>query len=222
MDFTSRDFHCHFSGYNARVRRTWAKLGRGKLLYTACAVAAVLHGCMPAVSDIRLLQPHMDRWQRDLQLRTEQTFWSPDKQSERILAEFPLPGATTGNPMYLLYLRVTAGEPSQELGGTPSAPAKGFFIQIRGDHAGLALITSGKIQVEKSSLSSEAVRRLRIDLNCEDGTHLTGWLIALRDDWQLTYFEKQRRPADVKILTGVSPAASSSIQAPSAESQPNP
>ncbi|NLX14268.1 MAG: hypothetical protein GXY44_11525 [Phycisphaerales bacterium] len=163
---------------------------------------------MPTVSDVRLIQPHMDRWQRDLQLRTEQAFWSPNKQAERILAEFPLPGATAGNPMYLLYLRITAGEPLHKLPGTPSAPAKGFFIQIRGDHAGLALVTAGTVQVEKRSLTSEAVRRLRVDLRCEDGTRLTGWLAAQRDDWQLTYFEKHRRPADVNMLQESGPPAS--------------
>ena len=188
----------------------------------AWAVATILHGCMPAVSDVRLLQPHMDRWQRDLQLRTEQAFWSPEKKTDRILAEFPLPGATTGTPMYLLYLQIAAGEPLQELASPPTSPAKGFFIQVRGDHAGLALVTAGTVRVEKRSLSSEAIRRLRIDLHCEDGTRVTGWLAAQRDDWQLTYFEKHRRPADVKILTGGVASASPSVQHPSAESRPTP
>ncbi len=204
------------------MKRKWTRHIPGVALWSVSAVTMILHGCTPAVSEIRLLQPHMDRWQRDLQLRTEQTFWSPDKQSERILAEFPLPGATSGNPMYLLYLLIEAGEPSQELTASPSSAAKGFFIQIRGDHAGLALITAGKIQIEKSSLSSEAVRRLRIDLRCEDGTRLTGWLAAQRDDWQLIDFEKHRRPADVMILTGVTPPVSSPNPSSPVESRPSP
>lgn len=188
----------------------------------ALAVAAILHGCTPAISDVRLIQPHMDRWQRDLQLRTELAFWSTDAKTERILAEFPLPGATTGTPMYLLYLRIAAGQPSEVLADLPSSPPRGFLIQVRGNHAGLALITAGTVQVEKGSQFSEAVRRLRVDLRCEDGTRLTGVLAAQRDDWQLTYFEKHRRPADMKILTGSTPGISSPVQPPAAESRPTP
>lgn len=149
---------------------------------------------------------------------------------DRILIEFPLPGASTGRPTFLLYLRIPAGklEPAFCTATAPAAPApgnsgttrpngnpaanqssasvdksmaRGFFIQTRGDFAGLALVTGGTIGVKGKSMTLEATRELSIDLAFEDGSRITGKATARRDDWYVKKFETRERPADVRIVT---------------------
>src|SRR5437868_919274 len=83
------------------------------------AAATVCAGCAtprlpinPVVSDavvstVCLEQPNCTGRQRKLDLTSAQTWWAADGQTERILAELPLPGATSGRAMFLLYLRIT-------------------------------------------------------------------------------------------------------------------
>jgi hypothetical protein len=164
-----------------------------------CVCALSASGCS-RVSEAYLTQPQLNRWQQNIHLRSQQVYWAAEPGSERVLAEFPLPGATTGKPMYLLYLRLPPGQ--GELAFTANEPCetRGFFIQIRGRYAGLAFITAGKITVEGKSQSPEASRQIRIELICDDGSRLNGLLIARKNDWQLTHFENQRRPGDVQAL----------------------
>ena len=148
-----------------------------------------------------------------------------------MLIEFPLPGASTGRPTFLLYLRVPAGvvEPalcaatapadtgagnhaaskptdapaaSRPAGPTAKPMARGFFIQTRGDFAGLALVTGGTIGVKGKSTAPDATRELRLELTFEDGSRITGQATARRDDWYLKKFETRERPADVRIVKG--------------------
>jgi hypothetical protein len=120
---------------------------------------------------------------------------------ERVLAEFPLPGAATGKPMYLLYLRWPAGEAEPAVTDTKSSAVRGFLIQTRGQYAGLGFIVGGKVRVSGASQARHATRQLQIKLTCEDGTRLVGRLRARRDDYYVRHFETNRRPADVQALS---------------------
>jgi hypothetical protein len=117
----------------------------------------------------------------------------------RVLAKFPLPGAMRGKPMYLLYLRLP--DETKEVTFSPERPSvRGFLIQARGRFAGLVDIVEGYIEIEGTSDSRGATRRLELEVDCEDGTRLVGTLLAKRDEWRLEQFETRERTADVARL----------------------
>ena len=156
-------------------------------------------GCGPP-ADVLLFQPKLPQRQKYIHIQSEETYWTNDAGSLRILAEFPLPGATTGKPTYLLYLRLPHNQIEQENAGEGQSTVRGFLIQTRGKYSGLASIIGGKVTVKGKSQASNATRRLTIDLHCEDGTQITGRLRAGRNDWHMKQFETRRRPADVRAL----------------------
>lgn len=190
---------------------------------TVIAGAILVGGCAPA-GTMTLVQPQLQGWQRELRLATERIHWAGagDEKVERVLAEFPLPGARTGTPTYLLYLRLPAGEsnvsfaepvPQAALaqavdtaqatstsGDPADARGRGFFIQTRGEYAGLARLTGGTVKVRGKSRAEGATRTLELDLVCEDGSRIVGQLQAIRDEYTVSRFESKRRPADVRAL----------------------
>ena len=44
-----------------------------------------------------------------MNLKAENAFWSPDGKADRVLVEFPPPGASTGRSLVILYLRLPPG-----------------------------------------------------------------------------------------------------------------
>lgn len=190
------------------TKRRFQASERG-LMSCGALLLAAMAGCGPA-AEVRLVQPQLTGWQREIQLQTDQSHWARGgtEDTERVLAEFPLPGARTGRPTYLLYLRLPAGE--KRVGFDPkSAPrGQGFFIQTRGEYAGLARLTGGTAEIRGASRSQHAVRQLRLDLTCEDGSRLSGKLSATRDEYVVSRFEARRRPADVQALLKPNQAAS--------------
>jgi hypothetical protein len=205
----------------AGVRVLWSLLLGGGL--------ALPTGCGPA-TNLQLVQPQLAGRQQSVQLHSDRAFWSPGGPVDRALIEFPLPGASTGRPTFLLYLRLpvgtadpwvcTATAPADPASGHGAASkpdagpatrrpsnahagpmARGFFIQTRGDFAGLALITGGTIRINGRSNAPQATRELQIELTCEDGSRITGRAVARRDDWYVKKFETREHPADVRIVT---------------------
>lgn len=202
-----------------------------------------LSGCAPeAKSKLDLLQPQLIGRQQKILLASDRAYWSSAASMERLLVEFPLPGATTGHPTFLLYLRVPAGAVRPAVGtavsemqmnaaftdqatgkisaeGTngrsqegmqspgvgvpttrPGQAVKGFFIQTRGDMAGLASIVEGQLERVGRYRPNDHERRFRVELELEDGSRLEGQILAYRDDWKLKQFEQVRHPADVEAL----------------------
>lgn len=164
-----------------------------------CGLSGLLAGCAP-VSRLHLIQPHLPGYQQHLNLTSETALWSPGEGVERVLAEFPPPGATTGRPLVLVYLRFPAGVAEPGVGAKSGPAAKGFFIQTQGEYAGLSAVVGGKLVVAGRSKSANATRRLKLDLKCEDGSSLVGEIQARRDDWAIQQFETKRQPADVRAL----------------------
>jgi len=181
----------------------------------------VAAGCaVPA--EVRLFQPQLVGRQKEIHLTTEQVCWAASETKEgqdRVLAEFPLPMARTGRPMYLLYLRVPAGKKKAAARATLSSqpashPAaatqpeqealprvQGFLIQTHGEFAGLATVAGGTVVVSGTSQAKNAKRDLQLNLTCEDGSRIIGRLRARRDDYHVRHFETRRRPLDVEALT---------------------
>ncbi len=158
-------------------------------------------GCGPK-AEVRLFQPAYGGAEQSLHLTTNQTFWTSGDGMERVLAEFPLPGAAAGRPTYLLYLRVPAASSTSPVKSAAGggAPVRGFLIQTQGRNAGLEMVVGGTISVKGRSQVHDVSRELELELAFEDGTTLSGYLSARRNDWHLHVFETRQRPADVQAL----------------------
>jgi hypothetical protein len=168
-----------------------------------------LAGCGPA-SNVHLLQPHLPGWQRHLHLVAENASWSPSDRVDRVLVEYPPPGASTGRPLVILYLRLPTGVPEPTVAAAAGPTVRGFFIQTQGEYAGLSTVVGGRVIVKGRSVSLAARREVAIELKCEDGSALVGTIEARRDDWALRQFETQRRPVDVDMLIRAGKAAPAS------------
>lgn len=181
-----------------------------KVILTTAVLLGLTVGCQPAGS-MRLTQPQLQGWQRELKLETEDVRWAGvgDAKVERVLAVFPLPGARTGQPTYLLYLRLPAGESNVSFAPEAASGGRGFFVQIRGEYAGLARLTGGTVEVRGDSQGHAARRRIKLDLTLEDGSHITGEIRAKRDEYAVSRFESRQHPADVQSLLKVPTAAAS-------------
>jgi hypothetical protein len=158
-------------------------------------------GC-ESTGNIWLVQPRLTGWQRELKLNSEQVRWARagGEDVERILAEFPLPGARTGRPTYLLYLRLPAGRQQVSFEPEASPSGQGFLIQTRGEFAGMVRAIGGSIEIRGKSSADQINRRLGVDLTFEDDSHFVGEIEAFRDDYFVSRFENKRRPGDVAIL----------------------
>jgi hypothetical protein len=171
-------------------------------------------GCQ-STGNVWLVQPRLTGWQREVKLQSEQVRWARagGEDIERVLAEFPLPGARTGRPTYLLYLRMPAGtaQVSFEPGASPHGRA--FLIQTRGEFAGLARAVGGSVELRGKSSADQIKRHYRLDLRFEDDSHVVGEVEAVRDDYFVSRFETKRRPGDVATLI-------QQIDAPSTRPEP--
>ena len=179
------------------------------LVPIVCGLSGGLAGCGPS-SKLHLIQPQLAGWQRHMRLVSEQVYWAPGDRFDRVLAEFPLPGAATGRATFLLYLRMPAGESEPSVGAETGVTARGFFIQTRGVFAGLASVVGGHVQVRGTARGRGATRRIAFELVCEEGSRLDGQILARRDDYHIEQFETHRRPIDVEALVSSPPKPTTS------------
>lgn len=175
---------------------------RISMFVAGAGLLAASLGCQSPAGSVQLTQPQLQGWQRELRLQCSQIRWAGagDARLERFVAEFPLPGAMSGRPTYLLYLRLPAGESNVSFAADASPGGRGFFVQTRGEYAGLAQLAGGTVKVRGTSKSAGATRRLRLDLVLDDGSRLTGQVEASRDEYFVSRFENRRHPADVQAL----------------------
>lgn len=170
-----------------------------RLLVVVGLGLVILAGCGPA-AEVRLLQPQYPGAERDLRLMSNQVCWAGDKGVERVLAEFPLPGAVTGRPTYLLYLRIPVSAPGVPTTQPAEQAVRGFIIQTQGRNAGLEGLLAGTVQMKGKSSAPGAVREMQVNLTFEHHTFLSGRLTARRNDRHIRLFETRQHPADVQAL----------------------
>lgn len=150
-------------------------------------------------SILRLDQPHLPEPQRRLDLLSEQVYWTESDGVYRVLAEIPLPGASTGRPAYLVYLRFVL-PPDQEASPPVGADVRGFLIQTRGSYAGLVEVADATVTAHPPDAPGQTTWSLHADLHFDDGSRLSGDLIAARGDWRLRQLETRTHAADVRAL----------------------
>ncbi len=114
----------------------------------------------------------------------------------------------------ILYLRLPADVEKPAVAAKAGPCARGFFIQTRGEYAGLSGVVGGTIEVKGRSVSRGAARKIDFDLKAEDGSLLVGRIEARRDDWALHQFETRRHPVDVRMLVHGPQSAPASREGP--------
>ena len=82
----------------------------------------------------------------------------------------------------------------------------GFFIQTRGDRKGLTAIASGLMEVKGIAFGGKSRRQIEVQIQCEDGTVLTGESKVTHDRFRVRDFE-DRHGGDIAGLDGVDPVA---------------
>lgn len=181
--------------HSRRTQREYNHVS-GLWLGAAGLAMALVTGCGPQ-TNIQVRQPGLQGAQRELYLSTEQAYWAEGKTAGRLLAEFPLPGASTGRATYLFYLRLPeAGSTSSE-NKNGDIKGCGFFIQTRGEDAGLTGVSGGTVRVRHRDRNS---CKLAFNLECDDGTRIEGEVLATRNEPYVHLFEKESRPVDVERL----------------------
>ncbi|MCK6457008.1 MAG: hypothetical protein L6Q92_10825 [Phycisphaerae bacterium] len=175
-------------------------------LQAGAALCLLISGC-GAAARVSLEQPFLAGPEQRLHLTSESVRFASGGGTDRVLVEFPLPGAWSGRH-YLLYVRVPSKTGSYEI-AQPFGGERvgGFFIQLFGDHRGLTGFASGRVDV-RGVLAAPSKRRCELDVKCTDGSLIRGTLVAQRDELGLREFEERTNRGDVQaLLRAASPTA---------------
>lgn len=160
----------------------------------------VVCGCNPDAT-FQVHQPRLTGRQQNMTLTGTSALYgrTEDGRAWHILVRFPLPGAASGRPGYLVYLHVPVpgvqGKTSYPLGET--AVARGFFFQRAGEGRGRELIGSGFVRLE-----SRASGRwfLRLLANGGLGTQIRGTAILSPEHLNVRDYIETHHPGDVADL----------------------
>lgn len=116
-----------------------------------------------------------------------------------VLLRFPLPGATTGNCPYVVYLRVPDPGKRRQVEYTlgTTAAARGFFYQAYGEGRGREIITGGSVRIRRTLSGSWTVA---LKAECQLGTRLEGAATLKRNDFSVRDYLEQRHDGDVADL----------------------
>lgn len=155
----------------------------------------LLAGCAPR-STLRLEQPRLSSPEANLDLSSAQVYWSEHDGIHRVLGEIPLPGADTGRPTYLIYLRMRFSKGKS----VQATDVRGFLIQTRGPRKGLTPLSTAGVTAEPPAGSAKGTWVLHAQLVFEDHSSMTADLNARREDWKLLQFETRTHAADVRAL----------------------
>lgn len=169
----------------------------------------LLAGCGPTAS-LTVSQPEAPAPMNELELRSRWAHFETDGR-ERYLASFPFPGAVAGDRQFVLYFICEAGARDilfrQHPGGGRRSGGVGFFVQERGDYAGLTRVVDGAVRVRGVPFGGKKRRRVELTLHCDDGTTISGRLVVVRSRLELAAFEQGPHAADAAALRAEASAA---------------
>lgn len=149
-------------------------------------LAGTLVGC-GSDAQVFLDQPLAPPSQRQIELAGDAASCAVGGPHLKTVAEFALPGSVRGPRAFVLYVATPATPGVYQIDPASEGAARGFLIQLVGQLAGRANSTSGTLEVANVWLAPDR-RKLTLDVACDDGTRLTGQLLATQ------------RPEDVAAL----------------------
>lgn len=162
-------------------------------------LAAALAGCGPH-NELVLDQAFAPPFQQHMILASDWGYTDQNGERRRCLLAFPLPGshAPDGPRDFLVYLSLPADKGEFEIDPNTPGAAHGFLIQKKGDLAGITYFSSGTVRVKSVWFRSE-VKKIEIDVVCEDSSAVHGSALVRVAPSELTAFE-QRYAADLDRL----------------------
>ena len=168
-------------------------------IVAAMAATLAATGCGPH-NELVLDQAFAPPSQRHMLLASDWGFSGQSGQRRRCLLAFPLPGSRADDSPrdFLIYLDLPGGEGEFEIDRDALGAAHGFMIQKKGELAGIAYFASGTVRV-KRVLLRPALRKLELDIVCEDSTVLRGSARIRAAASEIHAFE-QRYAADLARL----------------------
>ncbi len=164
---------------------------------TVATLAAA--GCGPH-NELVLDQAFAPPFQQHMTLTSDWGYSGQSGVRQRCLLAFPLPLSRAENSPrdFLIYLDLPGSEGEFEIDRAAVGAARGFMIQKKGELAGIAYFASGTVRV-KRVLFRPALRKLELDLVCEDSTVVRGSARLRVAPSEIRAFE-QRYAADLGRL----------------------
>jgi hypothetical protein len=164
---------------------------------TVATLAAA--GCGPH-NELVLEQAFAPPSQQQMTLASDWGYSGQSGQRRRCLLAFPLPLSRADNSPrdFLVYLDLPGSEGEFEIDPAAPGAANGFMIQKKGELAGIAYFASGTVRI-KRVLFRPALRKLEIDIVCEDSTVVRGSARVRAAPSEVHAFE-QRYAADLGRL----------------------
>jgi hypothetical protein len=166
------------------------------------ALALLLLGCSLTGCSRRagvvLYQPFAPPSQQELRLRSRWAFGMPGPERYRCLLDFPRPWDADGPRDFHIYL--TLPRPEGDLVITPDDPGgvRGFLIQEVGQLRGKTEFRAGTVGYRRVFLQPR-FRRLNLNVQCADGTSISGKAYVAIDERELRKFEREFA-ADIRGL----------------------
>lgn len=159
-------------------------------------------------------QPFAPPSQKRLVLEPAGAWYSTQGVRQACVLTFNLPRARNGPRAFVLYLSGPPGGGEVGSAEERAATVRGFLVQEVGQLAGRTVFTGGRAEIAPVSLAPE-LRDLRLDVRCDDGSHVTGTARLLPSPADVKAIERQFA-ADVARLTEGAPTEAP--PAPPAES----
>lgn len=147
-------------------------------------------------------QDHAPPSQKQMTLKSDWAFTARQDDRRLCLADFSLPGAVEGPRDFRVFVVLPGNVESAELGQGPLS-AHGFFLQKVGRLRGKTEFTGGKVRVSTARLNPRQ-RELELDVECADGTRISGKARLRESDDELRVFLMQHA-GDVAALDASAP-----------------
>ena len=172
----------------------------GSCIRTTAVLAAIglcgplLWGCSSSAK-LELDQPFAPPSQQTLKLTSCWAFATRGGEGYACLLAFPRPGAPATSRDFLVY--VVAPTDQGEFAVAPEG-ARGFLIQEVGRLGGKTPFAEGRVRLQPVWFRPHR-RRLKLDVCCVDGTHVTGQALLQDSFEELSRFQR-RYDADIVVL----------------------
>lgn len=184
-------------------------------VFMLCALAA----CAPRAT-LTLDQPHAPLSQQRMELSSAWGYTLSGGGTREVLLDFPLPGRKDGPRDFRFFLQLPDGQPVARADRADPSAARGFFVQEVGRMRGKTEFTGGTVRTSAVFLQPGR-RRIDIQLECDDGTRITGRAFVEENADELRAF-RRRFAADVLALHAESQPAQASAAPTASRPAPGP
>jgi hypothetical protein len=155
-------------------------------------------GCRRA-GEIVLHQPFAPPGQQEMTLKSRWAYYAAGTGRQHCLLAFPRPTSQHGTRDFLIYFDAPDGTGITPVDRENLEAVRGFLIQLVGDLRGKCAVAEGTVRVHDVLLRPR-LRRIDLDLHCDDDTRITGKAYVEHAPHELNTFQR-RYALDVAALS---------------------